>query len=241
MIVVLVVMLFLILYLKKCIITRNIFKNIQNVTVVICNYDRPYNVETIINKLKTYPYINQIVIVHGKKDTFKKFEGCVNLYNENTHKYGAAERFFSVQHIKNNWTLFIDDDHLPSVSLIKSLCENMAYDEMNIYGPFPRSCTNYGYFYFYFLNYNTILTPILMTNKKIITSYLENFDKYKDSLIKHKGNGEDLSFNHHFRNYYNKHPVFVYGSYELLPEGDGFTYSKQQNHWSIRSNICKHI
>ena len=49
-----------------------------------------------------------------------------------------------------------------------------------------------------------------MCKKSIIKEYLEKgFNKYKDWLIKHHGNCEDLAFNLFIRQYYNEKPFYI--------------------------------
>ena len=87
-------------------------------------------------------------------------------------------------------------------------------------------------------NYNTILTPFLLTQKHILKTYLDKgFKKYKDWIIKHKGNCEDLAFNLFLRNYYNETPIYVMGNYKSLDTKNG--YSSKSNHYKIRNEFCK--
>ena len=103
----------------------------DNISVVICNYDRPENVQHIINKLKYVNEINQIIITHGKPDTFKNFENCINIKNYKINNlYGSAQRYFTIDYIKNDIVLFIDDDHLPSYNLIYNLLFQMQKDHL---------------------------------------------------------------------------------------------------------------
>lgn len=211
----------------------------EPISVVICNYDRPKNVQRIINKLKKIPEINQIIISHGKPDTFENFEDCVNIKNYKLNKlYGATHRFFTIDYIANDIVLFIDDDHIPSSTLVCNLLVQMQKDPLSICGIYRRNCDIDGYKPKP-RTYNNIITPIMMTHKSIIHNYLVNFYKYEDFLYKSKGNSEDLSFNHNYIQNYNKTPIHIYGTFKTLPTGTGFTYSNQKNHYKIRNEFCK--
>ena len=212
----------------------------EPITVVICNYDRPNNVQRIVAKLKKIYEINEIIITHGKPDTFRKFEDCINIKNYKLNDlYGATHRFFTTDYITNDIVLFIDDDHIPSYTLVCNLLKQMKKDPLSICGIYKRRCDHNGYKTSPD-TYNNIITPIMMTHKSIILNYQKNFYKYEDFLYNTKGNSEDLSFNHNYISQYKKYPIYVDGKYNsYLPQENGFTYSKQANHYKIRNKFCK--
>ena len=102
-----------------------------------------------------------------------------------------------------------------------------------------RKCSKDGYFTnCNSNNYNSILTPFLLTQKHILKTYKNTqFKNYKDWIIKHKGNCEDLAFNLFIRKYYNETPIFVEGNYQSLDTTNG--YSSKSNHYKIRNEFCK--
>jgi len=208
------------------------------ITVVLCNYERPHNLEKIIPVLQGYKNINEIIVTHAKKNTYKDFKGCINLQNFK-EKYGATERFFAASRAKNDFILFVDDDHLPSEDLVKRLLIEIIKDPKCIYGPYKRGCQQDGYIMNPSKeNYNVILTCILMTSKEILMNYLSNFSSYSKKLEKTKGNGEDITFNMNFIQNFNKKPVMIKGEYELLDTVTG-AYSKRPNHSTQRTEWCR--
>ena len=223
--------------------TKSLFSNynINNnsyVTVIITNFDRPKNIPIIINRLKEISNINQIIITHGKSETYTKFKDCVNIKNFSINSlYGGAQRFFLLEHILNNFVLFLDDDILIKSSLFYSLLDSIRESPIGIYGPVSRLCKLNKYVDTK-INYNVILTGVLMTNREIIESYITNFNNYEEHLRKYKGNGEDLSFNHNFITNYNIMPKLVEGEYKLFNNNIGFTYSRVKNHRDIRKEFC---
>ena len=69
--------------------------NEKDITVVICNYARPGNIVEIIKEISKNPYIGEIIVTHGKPETYREFEGAKNIQNyEINSKYGGAQRFF---------------------------------------------------------------------------------------------------------------------------------------------------
>tara|TARA_B110000967_G_C18771754_1_gene503471 strand:- start:287 stop:610 length:324 start_codon:yes stop_codon:yes gene_type:complete len=102
-----------------------------------------------------------------------------------------------------------------------------------------RKCSKDGYFTnCNSNNYNSILTPFLLTQKHILKTYIDKgFKNYKDWIIKHKGNCEDLAFNLFIRKHYNEIPIFVEGNYQSLDTTNG--YSTKSNHYKIRNEFCK--
>ena len=77
-----------------------------------------------------------------------------------------------------------------------------------------------------------------MCKKQLVVDYLNiKFNKYKEWLIEHHGNGEDLAFNMFIRNHYNEKPVYISGSFKELNNSNG--YSSMSQHYNERSEFCK--
>lgn len=233
-ILILISIIFIQLFSKK-----NSFKNISlndYFTIVICNYNRPFNLDISIPILQKIVPNAEIIISHGNPNTFKNYHNCVNI-KEFDNTYGATSRFFSALHASYDKILFLDDDVVPSKNLIKKLLNHQNIDSLSISGPITRLCNKNGYIILFLNKYNIILTPILMTNKKILQNYLNNFKKYSNFLKDSKGNCEDLSFNHNFIINYKKQPVHIKGEFKYLNTKKG--YSNKKNHLKIRNNFCK--
>lgn len=210
------------------------------VTVVIPNYSRPHNLDILIPKLKEMPEIDQIIIAHGNPKTYKKFPGVTNIQNFDINDlYGAAQRFFVIGYAKNDMILSLDDDHVPSRAFLQKLLKEAENDPVNIYGPYKRLCTSNGYFV-KSPDYNIIITPITLIHKLIIQTFIRNFDKYAPVLKRTKGNGEDISLNHHLHTVYGKHPVYVNGEFSTLDEDTG-SYRRKKSHITIRNKLCKQL
>ena len=242
--IILIILCLIIIYLT----INHIYKNeyfskyeniiLDNFTIVICNYNRPWNFDKLLPHLLKYCPNSEIIVSHGDPKTYTEFKNVKNI-KEFDNTYGATSRFFSDLNAKNDMILFLDDDILPSTELITKLLKYQKDNPISICGKNKRWCNKYGY---YFkknnnLDFNIILTPVLMTNKKIVKNFNLNFHKYKKFLKKYKGNGEDLSFNHNFITNYKKNPIYIEGDNILLDDTNGYSYKK--NHLQVRNDFCK--
>ena len=213
---------------------------VKDVTVVIVNYARPDNVQEIIQSITKNPCIDEIIVIHANKKTYRDFEGVINMVDFED-KYGAANRFFAALKSSNQKILFLDDDHIPSDSLILDLQKLSNKDSDQIYGVYKRQCSKTGYNMAPTEdNFNIILTPILMTSKNVVTLYMKNFDNYSDVLEKNHGNGEDITFNHFLIKRFNKKPHFIQNAkFRVLEDHTTNSYSGKPNHKKQRDAICK--
>lgn len=216
----------------------------KQISVIILNYKRPHNLTTSLPHLVKHPLISEILIFHGEPNhlTFQQHSKVKHYkdYTNNT-SFGGARRFFHTNKCKNDIVLFLDDDTLPSNHLVNNLYKTtiLNYYKNTFYGSIQRNCTKTGYGG-NSLNYNSILTPILMVKKSVVHTYMKDpkgFPKYKKWLNQHKGNGEDLSLNKFIKDKYNQTPVYVEGKYKELDISNG--YHNNSTHSSVRERFCK--
>lgn len=220
------------------------------VSVYILNYSRPQNLELSLPVLSKYDVVDEIVISHGNPDTFKYFkylsrDGKNKIRNikdySNNDKYGAGRRFIiDLNTFKNDAIVILDDDLLPTEMLINRMLLSYQKDPDQIYGPFIRNCSPSGYVFTSTPeDYNTVITCLALTSKNVIKIFQDNFDSMSKLLEKYNGNGDDLTFNHIFRNKFNKNPKYIKGGYIPLDTLRG--YSQKQGHGTKRNNICKEL
>ena len=207
----------------------------EKISVIILNYNRPHNLEKSLPILNKYKVIDEIIVSHGNPKKFKNFDFTkVKNRKDYDNTWGAGIRFLlDLDTIKNDQILFLDDDLLPSENLVNILTSKIYNKPDKIYGPDGRTCNKFGYFHH---STNTILTTIMMTSKKVIKNYQNNFKKYEKLIIKNKGNCEDLTFNNNFIKNFNKIPKLVKGGYKKLDTGGG--YSSNQGHKFKRFKYC---
>ena len=214
----------------------------KNTTVVICNYARPDNIPKIIQHISKNPYIDEIIVTHGEEKTYRDFEGAVNIPNyEVNSKYGGAQRFFAALESSNEKIIFLDDDLLPSHTLIQDMINLSNKDPDQIYGPHRRLCSDKGYGGpTEGNNYHIILTGTAMTSKNVVKAYMKNFYKYSELLENTHGNGEDITFNHSFITTFKKKPHYIQGELDDKTLKDNTkAYSSLPNHTLIRESICR--
>lgn len=218
-----------------------IFTKNKKCSVYILNYNRPHNVYKQLDVLINNVYIDEIIVSNGNPNykvnyTHTKVK-IVDDFINNSTLYAARRWIGILNNCSNKYVLNLDDDIIPSDDLIKKLMYKLQKDPYNIYGPFKRLCSNSGYELNPKTEYNTIITPILMTSKKVIQDYIDIYYKYNiEWFKKYKGNCEDLSLNM-FLLQKGINPTFVEGKYTNLDTSKG--YSAQSDHLTIRNNFCK--
>ena len=219
-------------------------------TIIISNYARPHNIKQILKEVsdQSPKFVDEIIISHGDPLTYESFNiasESITIKNikqyANNKLYGCAQHWFSARYASNEYILFLDDDHIPDASFILTLFKAVQGDKNQIYGPYTRSCTRKGYHGIFGkqnTNYNMVITPILMTSKEVVLSFLDNIYKYENFLASTHGNAEDLSFNHNFITTFKKNPVYLGGKYRTLDEKTG-SYRGKICHWKQRQTFCK--
>ena len=211
------------------------------ISVVILNFKRPHNVETLVETIRSYPEIDDILVAHGREDTYREFAGCTNLtqFDEN-EEFGGARRFFVARRCRHDAVLFLDDDTVPSAGLVRRLHRAYRRDPIGLYGPIVRRCDSGGYQTKGFASYNIVLTPCLLTSKRVVGADVDGFGTYEAFLRRTHGNGEDLSLNHFLWTRWRKRPTRV-GSPKDLRQLDTVTgaYSNKPAHWSQRNEFCQ--
>jgi GR25 family glycosyltransferase involved in LPS biosynthesis len=218
------------------ILTKN-----KKCSVYILNYNRPHNVYKQIDALINNEYIDEIIVSNGDPDnTVKYTHAKVKIVDDfvNNSKLYAARRWMGIlNNCSNEYVLNLDDDLIPSDDLIEKLMYKIQKDPYNIHGPFKRLCTNSGYKIKTKEEYNTIITGLIMTSKKLIQDYMSIYFNYNiEWFKKYKGNCEDLSINMFLLQKGIK-PKFIEGKYSELDTSNG--YSSKSNHLKVRDDFCK--
>ena len=222
--------------------------NLIKISIFILNYNRPSNITKQLDFFSKYNFVDEIIVSNGSRD-FAISKKEVSKYPktkiiddfENNDILKAGRRWIGiVNNCKNDIIINMDDDLIPSEKLLYDLVYNVIRNPIAIYGPLKRLCDKSGYKTNPSVNdYNTILTPILISSKKVFQSYFENqLENDIPILIKNKGNGEDLLFNR----YLIKEGIpriYIEGKYEKLDTSNG--YSSLENHYKVRGELCKSI
>lgn len=251
--VILIVVIILIIMIKLCTNTKySINQNFTqftqniNITAIVLNYNRPHNIPKLVEKLKNIKFINEIIISHGKKETTILIDDPI-VVNETEvgNKYFSANRFEIANLAKNDFIMFIDDDIYPSISWMNKVISKINNDGLtswqNLYSPYPRKCDNSLYkFSNLGMNYNIVLTKLAIIRKdravRIWNKIKET--KYLDTLLKNKGNGEDIVLSTFVRLFGGEN-IYVSGKIYQLDGDNG--YSSMDTHYLKRDDLCNDL
>lgn len=237
------------------ILTKFNFTHKNKVSIIILNYNRPHNLSKSIPILDKIPIIDEIIVANGHSNHISSHysDKIVNLDDSsNNKKYFTLRRFFLSKYVKNDIIIMLDDDVIPSKKLIYSMIAHYNKDKRNIYGAVKRCCYSDGYYCNksdclqpinnceLFDNYNVILTGLTLIPTKIMARVSKQMIKEPlfKTVIKNKGNGEDLLFNYVFRKIYNKKPIHVNGTFKNLDDSNGFSTATSTG-MNLRSSLCK--
>ena len=218
----------------------------MTITVIILNYNRPHNLDKLIPEIVNYSDISEIIISHGKKDT-EKIINHPKIINETKLRniYYAATRYEVAKLANNEIILYLNDDFLPSESLIKKLLENYyKHGENAIYGPFSNRCTVNGCTpssFLPFYPYNGVQSGLAMISKTFSLKVWDEIKKNKEFniMMEYKGNGDDIIFSHYV-NKLNGKNIYVSGSFKDLDSSNGYSTNSDYNKFSDeRDYLCK--
>jgi len=103
------------------------------ISAVILNWNRPYNLKNLIlPHLDQSPYIDEIIISHGKRETVFEYESnCCRIvhrhdYGDKNRDYGLALRFLAAIDARNDTVLSLDDDIVIPESSMAALLDKYA-------------------------------------------------------------------------------------------------------------------
>ena len=176
----------------------------MTISVVILNFNRPeYINNNIIPILDKIELIDEIIISHGKKETFfeSKSEKVKNLqhWGELNKTYGLTLRFLSAREAKNEAVIIMDDDIIPAEKTIKILYELYGKENDRLYGLYGRSLNLDNEYSIdnVFGEVPIVLTRFLLTHRDLTRYFLTRFRDLENDLIKNSKpywNGEDILF-----------------------------------------------
>jgi len=179
----------------------------NKISVVILNFNRPsYIKKDILPNLEKISFIDEVIISHGKKDTFfqdSKFKNINVKHLEHWEKdnatYGLTLRFYSALEAKNSKIIIMDDDIIPSLEAVEFLNEKISEDSNRLYGLYGRNLDKYNNYEItnYFGEVPIVLTRCLITTKEMCIYFMDNFRTYENKLIENSKpywNGEDILF-----------------------------------------------
>lgn len=218
------------------------------------NFNRnKYLKNNILPKLVKYKNIDEILISHGKKDTYFEYpNGKVKNFKDwdLNKNFGLTLRFVTAARAKNNSTLIMDDDIIPSESSITFLLNKLNKERDTIHGVYGRilNVKNDNLFYdtsLIFGKCHVVLTRLLMADRSLSIYFLNNYSKFEDETIKNSKpywNGEDILFSLLSIKKNNKLPKTYDLKHEnrnILNEVFNLGISSGKRHIGYRSEISK--
>ena len=188
----------------------------------------------------------------------------------------SASRFFAAaEHATSPVLVHSDDDIRANEKLLRAMVSRVAAAVAagrtpGLYGPETRACgasgycnsnecraTDYAWANFPFNNKSgtqIILTDLAATSSEMNALYVQNFERYRDLIVRTRGNGEDLTFNHQVQAAGGERAVVGAitpeygvlekklqsgGYYEFMKGHDGAdSYHAAPDHYSLRGAIC---
>lgn len=115
------------------------------ISVVILNWERPFNLTNIIlPNLERMPLVDEIIISHGREDTAFEYESghCywVHRRDESINlEYGLARRFLAAEYARNDVIMMVDDDVLVLESSIAALRDEFIREPAVVHGLYGRN------------------------------------------------------------------------------------------------------
>lgn len=199
------------------------------VSVVIPSYARmEYLVWSLSLLLKLEPLErkgSEILVAHGSNASLAYVSGAackaqpachspkvwhVDVIDLDASGIGVASRYFAAAKARNDILVHLDDDLVPSQTMLQDLVDKVASEAgfpsyphahaPGLYGASSqfRCCGVSG-----LLNCRyprdsptLVLTSLAACSKALNTRYLDFFDAYRPLLLLNRGNGEDITYSH---------------------------------------------
>ena len=185
---------------KQYITTNNIItKKKVSISVVILNYNRPKSVQNLISILLKNDNIKEIILSNGKNETKLEYNNSIikvfDDYGENNEKYGLHLRFLRAQSALYSKIIIIDDDIIPTQSVLNKLISIDTDVMVGYYGRVIPYSDNFN------KKTNTyvpiILTKFMLINKSLADMYMKIISEESElidilKMGKPWGNGEDI-------------------------------------------------
>jgi len=197
----------------------------DKITLVVMNWLRPDVLKNdILTELVKYESIDEIIVSHGREDTFFEFENPKVVgkkhWGDINEKYGLSRRFLTALDAKNDIILMIDDDEFPSEKYVKKLLKKYKENPRRLYGRFGRNLKrgNYNYHQRYG-NVCVLITKCILFNKELCEEFFKHTDSVSEVIAKGKPlwNGEDVFMSAVARNFYGNDNYCVEGSGWINP------------------------
>lgn len=226
-------------------------------SLIMLNYKRPDNSIKIINAVKTFKYIDEIIISNGNLDTAINNTSLDTGNSLNDEKvviyddfnrlnsvYSLDLRFISALRAKNENIIVIDDDVYITEDELYKIVTEYNKNTRRIVGKWARNIHK-GVYEYKDVNSNCdiVLTKLLICKRNLLSLFfickplIEHI--YKNGIP--YGNGEDIFFSFIVSIYYNsKNYAMNHIITKDLPQ-EGVAVSRNQSHLNYRKSLSKYL
>lgn len=228
-------------------IAAPVTKDINTFSLIILNYKRPQNTIQIVDKMKRYTFIDEIIISNGNSDASVNYtDSKVKIYNDYTdlnNIYSLDLRFVCGLRAKNEDIIIIDDDVLIEEGELHKIVMEYNKNPRRIVGTFGRNIIDNKYIVKNaFEECDVVLTKLLLCKKKLCSLFfvckplIEHI--YKKGIP--YGNGEDIFFSFIVNIYYkNRNYCVSRVSTKELAQNDAISHNSK--HLPYRNELSSYL
>jgi hypothetical protein len=210
------------------------------ITIVIFNNKPSQKLGFILNTLKKYRNVAQIIIIHFTKNLSKNYQDPKILSIEDFSEEQKLFKFTKfINKIETEAILFLDNETLFTELFLLKILERYDLDIESIYGTTHCLCDEKGY-HTNSLTRNVVHDDIMLTSKKLCKNIMRDFYLQKpliETCKKEKGDLDDLLFDYFFKTNYNKLPSVVNGKFIHY----GKNTKKSKNLKKKRNLFCQQL
>mgnify|MGYP001281534064 CR=1 FL=1 len=213
----------------------------KKISMVVMNWLRPHVLTDVILPVVTkYKLIDEIIISHGRGDTYFEYDNPKILNRKdwvNNEAYGLSLRFLAALDAKNDTILMIDDDCYPDEFALKTLYNVYIENPNRIVGSWGRilraECK-----YNYVNSYGDVmitLTKCMLFKKELGYEFFK-YAPIASEIIKEGKpfwNGEDIFMSAVATNYYGNPNYAVPGILQHMKDN----VKSKKNHKRVRG-VC---
>jgi hypothetical protein len=215
-------------------------------SLVILNYKRPNNTRQILDNMKHFKFIDEIIISNGDRNgSINYIDLKVKTYNdyENFNAiYSLDRRFVCGLRAKNDDIIILDDDIYIEENELEKIVLEYKSNPNRIVGHFGRNIDKDYTYTNVFENVDVVLTKILICKKKLCSLFflckpmIEHIYKKGEPY----GNGEDIFFSFIASIYY-KRKNFCLRNIAVKELAQNDAVGARPNHLSYRRELSSYL
>ena len=216
-------------------------------SLLLLNYNRPTNIVKIVDTMKQYSFIDEIIISNGNEKTCVTFrDKKVKVFQDYGYIndiYSLDLRFICGMRAKNENLIIMDDDLMIEKEELTKLIKEYKKDTERLVGSFCRNFnkkTGYKQEEAYD-EVDIVLTRLLLCQKKMCSLFFSCKPLvepiYKTGVP--YGNGEDICFSFFTSLYYKKKHYCL--PVKVIELNDENGVSKNKTHVAYRQKLCHYL